>query len=79
MRHYQRLGGAVETAQANATQDALNVNALQQLFNQSSQSTPPPSSPTSGVQSWLRSHGIDSTGHTQNNPLENYITGDDSP
>lgn len=87
MRHYQRLGAntttptttPMETAQANVSQDALNVNLLQQLFNQSDQSMSAPACPSSSTASWLQSRGLDSTGHSQNdNSLDNYITGDDS-
>lgn len=74
MRHYQRLGG---DARANMQEASLSVNALQQYFNQGMPSSAP-ACPTSGVQSWLQSRGLDSTGHAQQNPLENYLTGDDS-
>ena len=82
LRHFQRLGGE---ARANNAQDVSNVSTLGNYFMQQQQQRqqqqtqlPSFSSPTSDVASWLKSHGIDSTGHTQSNPLDNYLTGDDS-
>ncbi len=79
LRHYQRLGGnaPMEDARANTAENAEQVNTLQQLFTQT-QMPATPLCPSSSTKQWLESRGLDSTGHTQNDPLENYITGDES-
>ncbi len=69
MRHYQQLGGE---AKANQASTSASVNALSQFFAQS-QSPSQSACPT-----WQPKAGLDATGHTQSNALDNYITGDDS-
>jgi hypothetical protein len=67
MRHYEDLGGAVETARANQCDAASNVNGLLNAL----QLVPPAAS------SWAQQRGLDSTGHARDKSSDFSIIGGD--